>query len=316
MKCFFRCGVRYKNCWFFPLDKTFAFHCTRSELEQLLYKEFGLNISKESFVDIDFQKNIVYTDKAIYKVQDKIFDCSWPAMLLARKANLVKKVPRLGEVITAWGYWDVKKIHPAWKTLQQLTVLIRIDKTSWFWCIPLSNWKKMSVGLICRWKSYISEKEYNIIIKKHLIHYFDVVRCKREIKIYGSFITVKNFSNFSEKVSYKSAIFVWDAYCFSDPVFSTGTCVSMWASSYLASQINNGTFSEGEYEYRSKMIVKELLLAISYWYSWTYRIEGNKDFIAGDILNGKLIDTWYKQKNIYQFIYNMEWAFSNEEIFF
>jgi len=34
-------------------------------------------------------------------------------MLLARKANLVKKVPRLGEVITAWGYWDVKKIHPA-----------------------------------------------------------------------------------------------------------------------------------------------------------------------------------------------------------
>src|SRR5688572_30239700 len=87
-----------------PTEAALSMHVARTEIEQLMAREWEIPITRERVVEVDIATKTVRSDKQTYHVEKQIIDCSGPAMILA---TALGEVSSLWPVYAAWGYFDV-----------------------------------------------------------------------------------------------------------------------------------------------------------------------------------------------------------------
>jgi hypothetical protein len=162
---------------FFPLAQHAdrSMHVFRQELEPQLTESLGVHIERATVLAIDLPTRTVTTSHGLVRSRLPIVDCSGPAMLVAKAADLVQT---LWPVWATWGYcdaiaddaafWDAANtgawsmsaldvpsgdllaIDPVGCRPSELTTLTRVRDGIWSWQIPLWRRSILSVGLVSR----------------------------------------------------------------------------------------------------------------------------------------------------------------------
>jgi len=294
----------YENSAYTELHDLYAFHSDRVELENMLINELNIDYKKEEVLDINFDKNIVYTDKNTYNVWKYILDCSWSRMFIANKLWLVDKIPNWDKTFAIWWYWNVLEndIYK-WK-VDDYTLLNKINNNTWIWTIPLFWWKILSSGIVSTDK-LLSEEKYFWLVEKYKHPYYSkitkVISSTNIWKIYRR----NNYAKLASQASSKNYILLWDAYCFADPVFSVWTWISISEAIYIANMLNKSEFNYKEYNKKSQYLISTLLWNFTSWYDDGWK----KNYIMSDIQNNSL-QWWILNKTLWWLDNTLETYFS------
>ena len=173
----------------FPLpehEAGIAMHVARAEIEQLLVREWNIQVEREKVLEIDVEAHRVRTSERTWEVQKQIIDCSGAAMVIA---SMLGEVSSLWPVWATWGYFDVVENDDArfWASVKaankkylrydvlrrsvlevnelpgwspsRSTILTQLGDGLWSWQIPLFHSKLLSCGLVSR-HGPISEDRY------------------------------------------------------------------------------------------------------------------------------------------------------------
>jgi flavin-dependent dehydrogenase len=258
-----------------PLGARFTFHCEREELEKLLVKELSIEIRKETILDINLARNLVTTDKNTYRFNKYILDCSGPAMVLAKKLDLVSPVGGFEGMKAQWSYWSIDGLNEDLDSWAHWTVLNKIASDSWIWQIPIYHSSVLSMGLLHRGET-MPDEEFIRFIEKYSAACYRLSSIARNpqkaIKPYMKQVHTRlQYSRRSRECAGKNWILVADAYCFADPVYSVGTAVAMMEAITIADNLNKnrGKFDHAWYEKSCNNLLKAVISGIGTWYSGT-----------------------------------------------
>jgi len=264
---------KYATNFSTPLGTSFAWHCEREEIENLLAKELSVEIRREAIVDIDLSRNTVKTDQNTYRFKKYILDCSGPAMVIANKLGLVTPVDQFKGMKAQWSYWTIDRLNNDVDSWANWTVINKIGQDSWIWQIPLYNSTILSMGLLHRGDP-LSNEGLIEHCKKYSAACYRLTsiaqKPDRAIKPYMKEVHSRlHYSKRSQKCSGENWILVGDACCFADPVFSTGSGVAMLEAITIANILNNkqGKFDHEWYEKNCNALLKTVIDGISTWYS-------------------------------------------------
>ncbi|MCX5796718.1 MAG: hypothetical protein NTY77_14585 [Elusimicrobia bacterium] len=280
----------------FPLPPgalTGAMHITRTEMEQVMLKHWGVERVQGRVVAVDLKKKIVRTEDEEYQVANQIIDCSGPSMCLS---NLLKQTKILWPVCTTWAYWDIvgnepKKFFDAirkrkWSWLRydyrrviptedrgwkpgQSTILTKIKDGMWTWQIPLYNQKLLSYGVVYRGQP-VSSQEYLDITAKHISpNYTLKMRPLDESGIYNRMYVRNNFARSAAVPATMDYIMVSDAFCFADPIYSVGSGLAINKAIEVATVLNETGWSpeicKGYCEHYAHQL-KGAVAGFQFWY--------------------------------------------------
>jgi len=266
---------KYASNFSTPLGVSFAFHCEREEIEKLFSKELSAEIRQETILDIDLSKNIVKTNKNTYRFTKYILDCSGPAMVIANKLDLVTPVDQFRNMKAQWSYWAIDGINSGLDSWANWTVINKIASDSWMWQIPLYNSSILSMGLLHRGEP-LSDKALIAYCKEYKAACYQLTSIvqnpRRAIKPYMKEVHSRfHYSKRSLKSSGDNWILVGDAFCFADPVYSTGSGVAMLEAITIANILNKngGQFDHAWYDKHCNALIKTVIDGIGTWYAGT-----------------------------------------------
>jgi hypothetical protein len=280
-----------------PTEAALSMHVARSELEQLMAREWDTEITRERVVEIDLAKKTVRTDKQTYEVERQIIDCSGPAMVVG---SALGEVSSLWPVYAAWGYFDVlsssddrfwdairrdgkkylrydaprRKILPGteidgWSP-SRTTILSRLRDGVWTWQIPLFDSKLLSFGVVSR-HAPISSTELLSIAAEHCSENYDLApRAPDNSSHYNRIYTRDGFARRARVGATMDYILLADAFAFADPVYSVGTALAVNKAIELASVLNGPGWTE---ERRAAWcetaddLLARAIKAFDFWYS-------------------------------------------------
>lgn len=284
----------------FPLPKELAdiaMHIERSQLEQMMIEDWGLDIIKEKVLDIDFENKIVKSDKNSYKVNKQIIDCSGPAMVIA--TILGERHPII-KTHCSWAYFDVVKIDdskywedirkkgklylrlnvpsgklikvkddPNWRP-SRTTCLTQLDDGVWSWQIPLYDSTRLSFGIVNRHKHTTKEELYELAKKHHAPQYTLEPRPLDNSSDLNKFYVRDNFAQAANKASTKDYILIADAFAFADPIYSVGTGLAVNKAIQVAQLLNEGDWTEEiiqKYNAQYDELIKAAVDGFNFWYT-------------------------------------------------
>lgn len=275
-----------------PLGARFTFHCEREEIEKLLVKELSVDIRKETIVDINLSKNLVTTDRNIYRFKKYLLDCSGPAMVIANKLKLVSSIDQFAGMKAQWSYWAIDRLDSKVNSWAHWTVLNKIAADSWIWQIPIYNSSILSMGMLHRGVP-LSDNDFLEYVEKYSAACYQLTAITKNpdkaIKPYMKKVHSRlHYSRRSSKCSGKNWILVGDAYCFADPVYSVGSGVATLEAITIANNLNqnNGRFDHLWYEQRCNALLKGVIEGIGTWYSGNVFDKKVNERINNTILRG------------------------------
>jgi len=165
-------------------------------------------------------------------------DCSGRESFAAVRNNWRVKDPGLNKV-AVWTYYRHAKRDPGLD--EGATTVAYVPEKGWFWYIPQHN-DMVSVGVVAEGK-YLSrdgvkspelifhrEVEQNIWIKDHLA-------CGQQV---GEYFLTSEYSFHSRHCGQEGLLLAGDAFCFLDPVFSSGVMLALKSGVMAAEAIDAG----------------------------------------------------------------------------
>jgi len=171
------------------------------------------------------------------------FDCSGKESFAAVRNGWRMKDPALNKV-AVWTYYQGAKRDPGIDA--GATTVAFVPEKGWFWYIPQHN-DMVSVGVVAEGK-YLSrdgvrepaqifnrEVEQNLWIKDHLA-------CGQQV---GPFFITNEFSFHSKHCATEGLLLVGDAFCFLDPVFSSGLMFAL-KSGVMAADAAHAALAAGD----------------------------------------------------------------------
>jgi flavin-dependent dehydrogenase len=241
-----------------------AMHVERSQLEQLMHREWKTPIVRERVQDIDLDSMIVTTDQRRYHVRNQILDCSGPAMVVARKCG---EVTDLWPTFARWAYFDVESVDdelfwqhirardmkysrfdvpngqllqaeedPDWKPSKN-TIITQVSQSVWTWQIPLYGHRVLSFGVVSR-SDRIGEAElYELAEKYHAPQY----RLKRRARGPDPLDRLHTRGRYARRATTPATdkyILIADACAFGDPLYSVGTGIAVNKAIEVAAILN------------------------------------------------------------------------------
>jgi hypothetical protein len=280
-----------------PTEAALSMHVARSELEQLMAREWGTEITRERVVEIDLAKKTVRTDKQTYEVERQIIDCSGPAMVVG---SALGEVSSLWPVYAAWGYFDVlsssddrfwealrshgkkylrydaprRKIIPGseidgWSP-SRATILTRLRDGVWTWQIPLFGSKLLSFGVVSRHAPISTDELLAIAAETRSANYTLAPRPQDGSSHYNRIYTREGFARRARVGATMDYILLADAFAFADPVYSVGTALAVNKAIELAGVLNGHGWTE---ERRAAWcetaddLLARAIKAFDFWYS-------------------------------------------------
>jgi flavin-dependent dehydrogenase len=165
-------------------------------------------------------------------------DCSGKEAFSANRLAWRVKDPELNKV-ALWTYFE--GAARASGVDEGATTVAFIPEKGWFWHIPLQN-NKTSVGVVAEGKYLFSSG------KKHLGEIFNKLikknkwvesNLKNALQI-GEYWVTNEYSSHSRYCSKQGLMLAGDAYCFLDPVFSSGLMLALKSGVMAADAIDSG----------------------------------------------------------------------------
>jgi flavin-dependent dehydrogenase len=165
-------------------------------------------------------------------------DCSGKESFAAVRNHWRVKDPRLNKV-AVWTYYQDALRDPGID--EGATTVAYVPEKGWFWYIPQHN-RMVSVGVVAEGK-YLTrggikaadaifqrEIEQNLWIKEHLA-------CGRQT---GPYFLTSEYSFHSRHCAREGLLLVGDAFCFLDPVFSSGVLLALKSGILAADTVHEG----------------------------------------------------------------------------
>ncbi len=167
-------------------------------------------------------------------------DCTGREAFSCTREKWRNKDPKLNKV-SMWTYYRGAKRDPG--ADEGATTVAYIPENGWFWYIPLQD-DVVSVGIV-------AEKEYLYRESRDPEEIFASEICKNawieehlaQGEQFGKYWTTGEFSYRSRYCATDGLVLVGDAFCFLDPVFSTGVYLAL-RSGELAADTIHGIFQE------------------------------------------------------------------------
>jgi flavin-dependent dehydrogenase len=170
-----------------------------------------------------------------------VLDCSGKEAFAAGRNNWRIRDPYLNKV-AVWTYYHGAKRDPGID--EGATTVAYVPEKGWFWFIPLHN-DMVSVGVVAEGK-YLSragvkspegmfkrEIEQNLWIKDHLA-------CGRQT---GNYFVTSEYTHHAKYCAMDGLVLAGDAFCFLDPVFSSGLMLAMKSGVMAGDAIHKGLSS-------------------------------------------------------------------------
>src|SRR6266700_555387 len=165
-------------------------------------------------------------------------DCSGRESFAAVRNNWRVKDPQLNKV-AVWTYYKGAKRDPGLD--EGATTIAYVPEKGWFWYIPQHR-QMVSVGVLADGK-YLSrggvkspeaifkrEIEQNLWIKDHLAEGQQV----------GQYYITSEYSFHTKHCAQEGLLLVGDAFCFLDPVFSSGVMFALKSGVMAADAVHEG----------------------------------------------------------------------------
>jgi flavin-dependent dehydrogenase len=284
----------------FPLPESeagVAMHVSRPEIEQLMIREWGLDIVREKVLEVDLAAHRVTTDKNVYEVDQQIIDCSGPAMVVG---SLLKDVSSLWPVWATWGYYDITENDDArfhaeivaqrkkylrydavrrrvlesgeivgWSP-SRTTILTKEGDGLWTWQIPLFHSTRLSMGVVSRHGPISKERYLEITEMRHAPNYTLARRPEDGSSHFNRYYSREGFARRCGTPATMDYILLADAFGFADPVYSVGTAIAVNKAIELADLLNNEGWSESscaQWCEESEAQLKRAIAGFELWYS-------------------------------------------------
>lgn len=304
-----------------PTEAELSMHVARSELEQLMAREWGTAIAREKVVSIDVAKKTVTTDKQTYEVERQIIDCSGPAMVLG---TALGQVSTLWPVYAAWGYFDVVSSSDArfWEGIRasgkrylrydaprrrvlpgeevdgwspsRTTILTRLRQGVWTWQIPLFDSKLLSFGVVSR-HAPVTPDELLAVVRDHRSpNYTLAPRPQDNSSHYNRIYSREGFARRVSSAATLDYILLADAFAFADPVYSVGTALAVNKAIELALILNGPGWSEERRAAWCKSadaLLARAIQAFNFWYSGEVLSD---DEAAAEVLDNFLVGSAFQ----------------------
>lgn len=165
-------------------------------------------------------------------------DCSGKEAFVASRTNWRTRDPYLNKV-AVWTYYKGAKRDSGIE--EGATTVAYVPEKGWFWYIPLHS-NIVSVGVVAEGK-YLTrdgvretekifhrEVEQNAWIKEHLSHG----------KCTGQYYLTNEYTHHSRHCGTEGLLLVGDAFCFLDPVFSSGMMLALKSGIMAADAVDEG----------------------------------------------------------------------------
>jgi len=165
-------------------------------------------------------------------------DCSGKESFAAVRNNWRVRDPQLNKV-AVWTYYKNAKRDPGLD--EGATTVAYVPQKGWFWYIPQHN-QMVSVGVVAEGK-YLAragikapeavfkrEVEQNLWIKDHLA-------CGQQV---GPYFITSEYTHHARHCATEGLLLVGDAFCFLDPVFSSGLMFALKSGILAADTIHEG----------------------------------------------------------------------------
>jgi flavin-dependent dehydrogenase len=307
-------GVSYFHAYY---DAQFTIHLDRQELEALYRRHLGVPIVRERVLEVDVERRVVKTAEQTYRVRRQIFDCSGPAMVVARALGIAHE---LWPVWATWAYFDVPRTddHRFWTSLSEsgrdfyrfddatqrlvhgaideslrtteMTLLTQVREGVWTWQIPLHHASRLSFGVVSR-HGPIDEEEYLAITERAVGAQYDVtLRPWDRSSPHNQLHRRNRFAWAAGAFAGPSWALVGDAAFFGDPVYSIGTGLATSQAIRLASLVRRHSWEDGAwkmYDRQTHDLFERARNAYQHWYAGEVT---TKDAVAREIqsafLNG------------------------------
>jgi hypothetical protein len=213
---------------------------------------------------------------------------------------------------TRW-YFDIKKINANEKNVSEYTLLNHINDGTWMWQIPLYKSSILSVWIISLKKTLI-KWDYEKLVLKYKHPFYSEISLKRWTGELERIRTRQGFSESSTISSWKNFILVWDAYSFTDPVFSIWTWTAVSEAVYVANSLNNWVFNPKEYDEKCKKVNASFLTSFKFWYNDDWKKKYNLSLIQKNTLQwNTLIENFHHfDSTLSSYIWlvtGMEWLY-------
>jgi flavin-dependent dehydrogenase len=170
-----------------------------------------------------------------------VLDCSGKEAFAAGRNNWRIRDPYLNKV-AVWTYYRGAKRDPGID--EGATTVAYVPEKGWFWFIPLHD-DMVSVGVVAEGK-YLSrggvkspeaifqrEIDQNLWIKDHLA-------CGQQT---GNYFITSEYTHHAKYCAMDGLVLAGDAYCFLDPVFSSGLMMALKSGVMAADAIHEGLSS-------------------------------------------------------------------------
>ncbi len=309
----------------FPLPKEeagVAMHVSRFEMEQAMLEAWKLDVVRERVTGVDVENKVVTTDKETYEVARQIIDCSGPAMVVARKLGMVK---RLWPIYATWAYFDVKDFDisalashikaEGWKWrrydashrnvlpveeiegwhLARTTTLTKLGDGKWCWQIPLHGETRLSFGIVSK-AGPVSKEELLETTKTHAAPGYTLEARPLDHSSHHNRVYVRNnFAVQADKPATLDYILISDAYCFADPIYSVGTGLAVNKALEVAGMLNSRDWDKAavlEYTERYREQIARAVAGFEFWYDGKVLSDGEAaSTVADNLLVGSLFQT-------------------------
>jgi flavin-dependent dehydrogenase len=168
-------------------------------------------------------------------------DCSGRESFAAVRNNWRLKDPRLNKV-AVWTYYQDAMRDPGLD--EGATTVAYVPEKGWFWYIPQHN-RMVSVGVVAEGK-YLSRdgiKSPEAIFKREIGQnkwIADHLACGKQV---GQYFITSEYSFHARYSCMPGLVLVGDAYCFLDPVFSSGLMFALKSGILAAETVDEGLSS-------------------------------------------------------------------------
>ncbi|MFO0652970.1 MAG: hypothetical protein U0326_42525 [Polyangiales bacterium] len=311
-----------------PEETGVAMHVARSEIEQLMRREWSIDIAQERVLEVDPARHLVRTDRQTYEVERQIIDCSGPAMVVGSTLGDVKP---LWPVWATWGYFDVvhnddarfrndvathgrkylrydalrrnvlKSDEIAGWSPSRTTILTREDDGLWTWQIPLFHSTRLSFGVVSRHGPVSRERYRDIAMTRHAPNYTLAERPEDASSPYNRYHAREGFARRCGTAATMDYILLADAFGFADPVYSVGTAVAVNRAIELADVLNSDGWSEdvcAAWCADSEAQLSRAIAGFEYWYSGELLRSGEA---ATEVRDNFLLGTAFQAKTAHHY---------------
>jgi len=163
-------------------------------------------------------------------------DCSGKEAFAAVREGWRRRDPKLNKV-AVWTYYEGAKRDPGLD--EGGTTVAFIPERGWFWYIPLHG-DRVSVGVVAEGK-YLSRdgvRDPGAMFRREIgenLWIQDHLSCGRQA---GPYYTTSEYTFHSEFCGMEGLLLVGDAYCFLDPVFSSGLLLALKSAVLAADAVH------------------------------------------------------------------------------